>query len=71
MIRDMEYVSFWYENLISDITPRFIPISKMITQKEIENGKKYLISQNILVSKASLTRLFGCSFFSIYNNLYA
>jgi len=70
MIKDMGYVSFWYENLINGIIPRHISITKLITQEEIENGKKYLISKNILVNKASLSRLFGCSFFSIYNKLY-
>jgi len=69
MIKDMGYVSFWYENLINGIIPRHIPITKFITQEEIENGKKYLISKNILVNKASLSRLFGCSFFSVYNKL--
>lgn len=41
----------------------------MITDKEIENGKRYLIKNDVSINKTSLTRLFGCNFFSIYNNL--
>lgn len=69
MLKDMGYVSFWFENLVNEITPRLVPITKMITHEEIENGKHYLICNGMLVNKANLTRLFGCSFFSSYNNL--
>jgi hypothetical protein len=68
-VKDMGYTSFWFETLINEITPRFISITKFITDKEIENGKKYLIKNHIEVNKASLSRLLGCNFFSVYNNL--
>ena len=69
VVKDMGYTSFWFETLINEISPKFIPITKFITDKEIENGKKYLIKNNIEVNKASLSRLLGCNFFSIYNKL--
>lgn len=67
-LRDMDYVSFWFNSLINSITPRYVPISKILTNKEILNGKKYLISKGLVINKANMSKLFGCSFFSIYNN---
>lgn len=69
VLKDMEHVSFWFQELITNITPRVIPISKIITKEEIQNGKKYLIKKNKVVNKANLSHLFGCSFFSSYNSL--
>ena len=69
LIKDMTYLSFWYTNLLNDVTPRFIPITKFITKEEIFNAKEYLKSKNIPINKANLTRLLGCNFFSIYNKL--
>lgn len=69
MLKDMGYVSFWFESLVNDITPRLVPITKMITNEEIVNGKKHLIRNGVIINKASLSRLFGCNFFSSYNNL--
>lgn len=69
MLKDMGYISFWFENLVNGISPRLVPITKMITNEEIENGKKYLIKNGVIINKASLSRLFGCNFFSSYNNL--
>ena len=68
-IKDMDYVSFWFENLVNDITPRFVPITKLITNEEIKKGEIYLRSKKLIVNKANLTRLFGCNFFSSYNKL--
>ncbi len=43
MTRDMPYISYWYNELINCITPREIYNSRMITDEEIQNAKKYLI----------------------------
>ena len=69
IIKDMDYISFWFDDLINKIVPRKIPISKLLTRKEIENGKKYLKSRKLIINKANMSRLFGCNFFSIYNKL--
>lgn len=68
-LKDMSYSSFWFENLINSITPRYTSATRLITKQEIENAKRYLLSKNIPITKANLTRLLGCNFFSIYNNL--
>jgi len=62
-------ISFWFKELINNITPQYISITKLITTKEIENAKKYLLKKNIPDSKANLTTLLGCNFFSSYNDL--
>lgn len=67
--KDMNYISFWFENLINGIIPREVNTSKLLTVGEIEKGKKYLISKGFIINKANLSRLFGCSFFSKYNSL--
>lgn len=68
-LKDMPYISFWFESLINSITPRYSSITKLITNEEIENAKQYLLSKNTPVTKANLTRLLGCNFFSVYNDL--
>lgn len=68
-IRDMTYISFWFETLINNITPHYIPYSKIITDKEIIACKEYLLSRGYIINKANLTKLLGCNFFSSYNNL--
>lgn len=70
MVKEIRYLSFWYENLVNNITPRYIAFGDMITNKEIENGKKYLMSQGLKINKTNLSRLFGnINFFSKYINL--
>ncbi len=69
MTRDMSYISYWYDELINSIIPREIYRSKFITDEEIQNAKKYLISQGIEVNKSSMSRLTGCNFHSSYNKL--
>jgi len=59
MVKEIKYLSFWYENLVNDITPRYISFSHIVTTKEIENGKKYLIAHGLEMTKANLSRLFG------------
>ena len=68
-LKDMRYVSFWFDNLINSITPRYISTTQLITSKEIANAKQYLLSKSVPVTKANLTRLLGCNFFSSYNKL--
>lgn len=68
-LKDMRYVSFWFDNLINSITPRYISTTQMITSKEIENAKRYLLAKNTPITKANLTKLLGCNFFSSYNKL--
>lgn len=69
ILRDMDYSAFWFENIINKLTPRVIPISKFLTKEEIKNGKKYLKLKRMIINKANMSRLFGCSFFSVYNRL--
>lgn len=69
IVRDMDYICFWFENLINRIVPRKVYISKILTKNEIKNGKIYLKSKGLLINKATLSRLFGCNFFSRYNKL--
>lgn len=67
--KDMQYISFWFEELINSITPREVYWSKMVTDEEITNAKEYLISQKIEVNKSSMSRITGCNFHSSYNKL--
>jgi len=67
--RDMAYLPFWFETLINDITPQYMPYSKIITDEEIAACKKYLLSKGKVINKANLTKLLGCNFFSSYNTL--
>ncbi|MDD2356455.1 MAG: TniQ family protein [Thiovulaceae bacterium] len=69
LTQDMDYVPFWYETLVNEISPQVVPFSKLVTDEEIEAAKKYLLANNIPINKANLTRLLGCNFFSSYNDL--
>ena len=68
-IGDMSYISYWYKELINSITPREIYNSRILTDDEIQNAKKYLISEGIEVNKSSMSRITGCNFHSKYNQL--
>lgn len=69
MTKDMAYLSYWYDELINSIVTRQIYNIKIITDEEIQNAKKYLISQGIEVNKSSMSRITGCNFHSKYNQL--
>jgi Zn ribbon nucleic-acid-binding protein len=69
LVRDMDYLPFWFNSLLDTIQPRYIPISRMINNEEIKNAKKYFLSHNLVINKANFSRLFGCNFFSKYNHL--
>jgi Zn ribbon nucleic-acid-binding protein len=68
-LRDMDYVSFWFESIVNTITPRYVPFSKLVTKNEIKNARNYLKSRRLLINKVNMTRLLGCNFFSVYNKL--
>lgn len=59
MLKDIKYISFWYDNIINSITPRFVPFGDIITEQEIKEGIKHLKSKNKEITKANLSRLFG------------
>lgn len=69
MIRDMKNVPYWYEKSVNEVSPKIIYNSKIVTEREILNGIKYLEKRNILVNQANLTKLLGFNFFSSYNQL--
>lgn len=70
MVKEIRYLSFWYDNLVNNIIPRYVAFGDMITIGEIENGKKYLVSQGLETNKANLSRLFGnINYFSKYQDL--
>lgn len=67
--RDMTYLPFWFETLINDISPHYVPYSKIVTDGEIKACKKYLLSKGEIINKANLTKFLGCNFFSSYSKL--
>ena len=69
MIRDMKKIPYWYQESINEISPKVIYNARMISEKEILNGIKYLKKREILVNQANLTKLLGYNFFSSYNQL--
>jgi len=58
MMKDLRYKAFWYENLVNNITPRYIAFGNMVTEEEVKNAIKYLKQQKIPIIKANLQRLF-------------
>jgi len=70
MLKDMNYVSFWYDSLINTLSPRYVPYSKIITDQEIQNAKRHLIRNHKPLNKKNMSEILGCNFFSKYNNLY-
>lgn len=69
MIRDMKKIPYWYQESINEISPKVIYNARMISEKEILNGIKYLKKREILVNQANLTKLLGYNFFSSYSQL--
>lgn len=58
MMKDLRYKAFWYENLVNNITPRYIAFGNMVTYEEIKNAIEYLKQKKIPIIKANLQRLF-------------
>lgn len=42
MVKEIKYLSFWYDTLVNDIAPRYVAFGDMITKEEVESAKKYL-----------------------------
>lgn len=59
MVKEIKYLSFWYDTLVNNITPRYVAFGDIITKEEIENAKKYLKRNGMDIIKANLQRLFG------------
>lgn len=59
MVKEIKYLSFWYDTLVNNIIPRYVAFGDIITKEEIENAKKYLKRNGIDIIKANLQRLFG------------
>ena len=59
MVKEIRYLSYWYDTCINNIVPRYIAFGDFVTNEEIENGIKYLKSQHKEITKANLSRLFG------------
>lgn len=69
MTDEMRYVPFWYETIVNEITPRYVPHSMTVTKEEVEHAERYLKSIGKEINKVNLTKLLGCNFYSLDNNL--
>lgn len=58
MVKEMKYVSFWYDSLVNNINPKYKAFGDLITKQEIQNAKKYLSKNGMDITKANLQRLF-------------
>ena len=54
MVKEIKHLSFWYDTLVNDITPKYIAFGDLITKEELENAKKYLESKGIDITKVNL-----------------
>ena len=69
MTDEMRYVPFWYEMIVNEITPRYLPHSMTVTKEEVESAECYLRSIGKEVNKVNLSKLLGCNFYSNDNDL--
>jgi Zn ribbon nucleic-acid-binding protein len=69
MTDEMRYVPFWYESIVNKITPRYMPHSMTITKEEVQSAEQYLKSIGKDINQINLTKLLGCNFYSLDNNL--
>jgi len=58
MVKDIKYLSYWYDNLVNLISPRYVPFGDIIMEKEIQEGIKYLKSKDLQITKTNLSKLF-------------
>lgn len=65
----MSYIPFWYESIVNDISPRYLPHNTTVTKEEVEHAEQYLKSIGKDINKVNLTELLGCNFGSNDNNL--
>lgn len=71
MVKEIKHLSFWYDTLVNDITPKYIAFGDLITKEELENAKKYLERKGIDITKANLQRLFSTyNYFFKLNKIY-
>lgn len=59
MVKEIKYLSFWYDTLVNDLNPKYTAFGDIITEEEIKNAKKYLKRNGMGITKANLQRLFG------------
>ncbi len=69
MTTKMAYIPFWYEKIVNEITPRYVPHSITVTEEEVENAERYLRSIGKEINQVNLTKLLGCNFYSNDNDL--
>lgn len=63
-------VPFWYEEVVNEIVPKYMPHSMSVTREEVENAKRYLIAIGKDVNKMNLSELLDCNFYSRDNKLH-
>ena len=69
MTDEMRYVPFWYENIVNRIKPRYMPHSMTVTKEEVKGAEKHLKSIGKDINKVNLSKLLGCNFYSLDNDL--
>ena len=69
MITEIRYVPFWYEEIINEIVPRYVPHSFTVTKEEVENASRYIESIGKVANQTNLGKLLGCNFLSNDNSL--
>jgi Zn ribbon nucleic-acid-binding protein len=70
MVKHIKYLSYWYDNLINSISPRYVAFGDITTKKEIQEGIKYLKKTKIYLLKKDLSKLFdNINYFTTYNKL--
>jgi hypothetical protein len=62
-------IPFWYETILNEITPRYVPHSMTVTKEEVEHAEQYLRSIGQEINKVNLSKLLGCNFYSNDNDL--
>lgn len=69
MTTKLSDIPFWYETILNEISPQYVPHSMTVTKEEVTHAEKYLRSIGKEINKVNLTRLLGCNFNSNDNNL--
>ena len=62
-------IPFWYETIVNEISPRYVPHSMTVTKEQVEHAEQYLKSIGKEINKVNLTKLLGCNFGSNDNDL--
>jgi hypothetical protein len=69
MTTKIPYIPFWYETIVNEITPIYLPHSMTVTQEEVQHAERYLKAIGKEINKVNLSKLLGCNFYSNDNNL--